>query len=90
MSKRIFDFEAYPCPDPRVMAWIEANGLYPNLIPVGVPAVIEDGNLTVTEFLLVQSDPNKPPHKSVNSDGSGFKKIERTVPLLSAPEDHGL
>jgi len=90
MTKRIFDFEAYPCPDPRVMAWIEANGLDPNLIPVAFPAVIEGDKLTVTEFILEQSDPNKPPHKAVSTDGSGFKKTQRTVPLLSAPEDHGL
>lgn len=90
MTKRIFDFEAYEVPDERVMAWIRANGLDPELIPVRFPAVIENGKLTVTEFILGQSDPNKPPHKVVSSDGNGFEKIQRTVPLLSAPEDHGL
>lgn len=90
MTKRVFDFEAYDCPDPRVMAWIEANGLDPALIPVALLAVIEGDRLTVTEFILRQTDPHKPPHKVVASDGSGFEKRERTVPLLSAPEDHGL
>lgn len=90
MTKRTFDFEAYPCPDSRVVAWIEANGLDPELIPVAVPAVIEDGQLTVTEFLLEQTVPGAPPHKMLSTDGTGYKKTQRTVPLLSAPEDHGL
>ena len=54
------------------MAWIEANGLDPELIPVAIPAVIEDGKLTVTEFLLEQTVPGAPPHKTMAEDGFTF------------------
>ena len=90
MSKRTIDFESYDMADPRVMGWIEANGLDPHNIPLSSSAVIQDGNLTVTEWLLEQTVPGAPPHKTLADDGNGYKKTRRTVPLLSAPEDHGL
>jgi len=90
MTKRILDFESYDHPDPRVIAWIEANKLDPNLIPANKPVVINGDKITVTEFVMEQTVPGAPPHKTMASDGSGLKKTQRTVPLLSAPEDHGL
>ena len=90
MTKRIIDFEAYEMADPRIMAWTEANGLDPHNIPLKSIAVIEDGQLSITEWVLEQTVPGAPPHKTLADDGNGYKRTQRTVPLLSAPEDHGL
>lgn len=90
MTNRTVDFSKYDAPDDRVLGFMAANGLDPNLIPAASTATIEGDTLTVTEFLLEQTVPGAPPHKSINSDGNGYKKTERTVPLLSAPENHGL
>lgn len=90
MTKRIINFESYDMAEPRLLAWIEANGLDPWQLPHAQSAVIEDGNLTVMEWILEQTVPGAPPHKTLADDGEGYKKARRTVPLLSAPEDHGL
>ena len=90
MTYRELDLSGYNHPDERVMAWIEANNLDPNLIPADLPVIINGDKLTVTEFLLEQTVPGAPPHKTMAEDGSGLKKTTRTVPLLSAPEAHGL
>jgi hypothetical protein len=90
MSSRTIDFESFEMADPRVMAWIEANGLDPNNIPLKSTAVIEDGELTVTEWLLEQTVPGAPPHKTLADDGNGYKRTLHTVPLLAAPEDYEL
>ena len=90
MTNRTIDLSGYNHPDPRVMAWIEANDLDPHQIPADFPVVIEDGNLTVMEWILESTVPGAPPHKTLADDGEGFKKAQRTVPLLSPPEDHGL
>jgi hypothetical protein len=88
MSKRVIYLSGYNHPDPRIMAWIEANGLDPHRIPVNAPVFIEDGQITVTEFVLEQTVPGAPPHKTLTDDG--WKSVQRAAPLLSSPEDHGL
>lgn len=90
MTERMIDFESYEDADSRLLAWVRANGLDPWQLPRAQSAVIEDGNLTVTEWILEQTVPGAPPHKTLREDGSGYKNRLRTVPLLSAPEDHGL
>ena len=90
MTKRSVDFSKYDAPDDRVLAFMAANGIDPYLVPAESVATIEGGEITVTEFLLEQAVPGAPPHKSINSEGTGYKRTTRTVPLLSAPEDHGL
>jgi len=79
VSKSVFQFHWYREPDERVLAWIRANNLDPHLIPVDSQAIMEDGNLTVTEITG-----NK------KRNGEGMETIERTVPLLSPPSEHGL
>jgi hypothetical protein len=89
MRNRYIDLSQYDA-DPRVMAWLEANGLDPHEIPANQHAQIFGEHLTVIEFVLEQTVPGAPPHKTMADDGSGYKKRLRTVPLLSAPEDHNL
>jgi len=90
LTNRIIDLASYGMANPKMMAWIESNGLDPNLIPLESTAVIDGNELTVTEWLLEQTVPGAPPHKTLADDHSGYKRTRRTVPLLSAPEDHGL
>lgn len=77
-------------PDPQRCAWLEANGIDPNVTPAAQYAQIHDGHITLLEFVLEQTVPGAPPHKTMADDGSGYKKRLRTVPLLSEPEDHNL
>ncbi|MCT9624284.1 hypothetical protein HWD94_03990 [Pseudarthrobacter equi] len=90
MTTQTIDFSRFNAPDDRVLAFLNANGLDPNTIPAQSTATIEDGNLTVSEFIFEQTVPGAPPHKTLNDDGTGCKKTTRTVPLVSAPEQHGI
>lgn len=90
MTKRSINLESYANADPRLLAWVQASGIDPWQIPQAQSVVIEDGNLTFTEWILESTVPGAPPHKTLAEDGQGYKRHQRTVPLLSAPEDHGL
>lgn len=89
MSRRI-NINTPVLPDPQIMAWFEANGIDPNNVPAAQEVLVEDGKLTYIEFEMRQTVPGAPPHKTLASDGSGYIKRLRTVPLVSAPEDHNL
>lgn len=90
MTERTVDFESYPEADPRLLAWIRANGLDPWQLPRAQSVVIANGSLTFTEWILEQTVSGAPPHKTLADDGQGYKRAQRTIPLVSAPEDHGL
>lgn len=82
MSRQI-DFTDYPMAHQPILNWIRANGLNPKHLPYDQTVEVGHGRLWVTKFLL---------------DSLGKKRIsdstaltERvTVPLISAPETHGL
>ena len=84
MKSRRITLDTAMLPDPKRMEWMEANGIDPWKVPASQEVLVEDGKLTFVEFVL---------------DPSGFKKLDadckperilRTVPLVSAPENHGL
>ena len=89
MSRRI-NINTPQLPDPRVMAWFTANGIDPGNVPAAQEVLVKDGELTFVEFLLEQTVPGAPPHKTMASDGSGYQKALRTIPMISSPEVHGL
>jgi hypothetical protein len=86
MSRRI-NLETPIIPDPKLCAWFEANGIDVHTVPVNQEVLVEDGNLTFIEF-EVDEDGIK-----LTDEGGwerGYRKRLRTVPLLSAPEDHNI
>jgi hypothetical protein len=85
MTKRRVDLNTPILPDPQMFAWIEANGVDPGTVLAAQVATIEDGKLTFLEFVRDDSGA-----KILNSEDTGFVKRERTVPLISPPEDHGV
>ena len=89
MSRRI-NINTPKLPNPQVMAWFEANGIDPGNVPAAQEVLVKDGELTFVEFLLEQTVPGAPPHKTMDADGSRYKKVLRTIPMTSAPEAHGL
>jgi hypothetical protein len=83
MTSRRINLETPVLPDPQRYAWIEANGIDPSTVPAAQEVLVEDGKLTFIQFAL-----NAEGQKQVRDDG--YEKVLRTVPLISAPENHGL
>lgn len=87
MTSRRINFNTPILPDPRVMAWCEANGIDPSNVPAEQGALVEDGRITFVEFVRNEDG------VKIIDDGGGdphYRRVLRTVPLLSAPEDHNL
>ena len=87
MNARGVNLNFESMPDPRVVAWLEANGLDPQDVPAAQEALVHDGHgvpvLAVAVFTRNED--------GVKIQGSfGFLKHIRVVPLQSAPEDHNL
>ena len=89
MSSRTIDLSKYDV-DPRVIAWLEANGIDPSNSPADQEAHIADGTLTIQEWELTQGPDDTRPHRTLNSEGNGWVRVTRTLALASPPEDHGL
>lgn len=83
MTSRRINFESFNIPDPRVMAWCEANGIDPHNVPAAQEVLIENGQITFLEFVRNEDG-------VIIIDGDSYAKVLRTVPLVSAPEDHNL
>jgi hypothetical protein len=71
--------------NPDQLAFIEANGLDPADVTAGQIAQVDGGKLTVR--VIARRD-NKT--RILNDAGDGYVTEKRTVPLLSAPENHNL
>jgi hypothetical protein len=86
MSRRI-DLSVFDA-DPRVIAWLDANGIDANHTPAAQEVLIEGDQLTYIEFLLGLDGCKVLSHRD---DGSPFyEKQLKTVTLVSAPENFGL
>jgi len=87
MSTRGVNLNFDSIPDPRAIAWLEANNLDPQDVPAAQEALVHDGHgvpvLAIAVFTRDQDG-----NKIIGS--FGFVKHIRVVPLLSAPEDHNL
>ena len=72
-------------PEPRVIAWLEANGIDPKTTPAAQEVLVTDDHLAYVRWI---SDPETGAYKI--RGGDSFLKEIVVVPLLSAPENHGL
>jgi len=88
MSRRI-NLDVPNLPDPRIVAWLEANNIDPKNTPAAQEALVEDNRVTLIEYVLGADGFKLPVH---DSDGEpiGWVKHTVTVPLISAPENHEL
>jgi len=86
MSSRRINLDTPVLPDPQRMAWLEANDVDPSTVPAAQEALVEDGKLTFVA--LVQEDGHSV-QDPTTSEHRWLKEL-RTVPLISAPENHGL
>jgi hypothetical protein len=84
VTTQLINLDTPVLPDPARCAWLEANGIDPAKVPAAQEVLVEDGQLTFVEFLY-RADGRK-----LVSPGGEVEKILRTVPLVSAPENHGL
>ncbi|MDQ0756072.1 hypothetical protein [Arthrobacter sp. B3I4] len=88
MSRRI-NLDKPNLPDPQCMAWLEANGIDPSGVPAAQEVLVEDDQITLVEYVRSLDGFKLPVHDS-NGELCGWKKHLVTVPMLSAPENHGL
>lgn len=87
MNTRGVNLNFDACPEPRVVAWLEANGLNPEDVPAAQEALVHDGHgVPVLAIAVFTRDEDG--NKIVG--GFGYLKHIRVVPLRSAPEDHNL
>lgn len=83
MSTRGVNINFSTVPDPRVLAWLQANHIDPKSVPAEQEVLVTDEHMAYAEFLS-------------NDDGTkvlggfGYLKQLKTVPLISAPENFGL
>ena len=85
MTTRRININTPILPDPQIFAWIQANGIDPGTVLAAQEVTVKDGQLTYLEFVRDESGV-----KVLSSDQTGYVKRERTVPLISPPEVHGL
>ena len=78
----------YPMAHPPVLAWLRANGLDTSRLLYDQTALIEAGELTVTEFVFEESGAKR---IARGADGN-FEAVTQTVtvPLISSPAAHNL
>ncbi|MET4095112.1 hypothetical protein [Arthrobacter sp. UYCu712] len=87
MTARRINLDVPNLPDPRLIAWFEANGIDPGQVPAAQEVLIDGDQLTYVEFYR---DPTGA--KILDEDGGDphYRKVLRTVTLTSAPENFGL
>jgi hypothetical protein len=85
MSKRGVNLNFPTCPEPRVIAWLEANNIDPMTVPAAQEVLVTDEHIAYVRWV---SDPETGAYKIMGGDG-WLKEIV-VAPLLSAPEDHNL
>jgi hypothetical protein len=83
MSSRRINLDTPVIPDPQRMEWMEANGIDPHMVPAAQEVLVEEGQITFVEFATATDG-----HKIIGP--AGYEKVLRTIPLVSAPENHGL
>lgn len=89
MSIRYIDINLPGLPDPRVVAWLEANNIDPGNTPAAQYIQVTDEHLIYQEFAKSPDGFKLPIHDS-KGEAVGWQKQMMSAPLLSAPENHGL
>lgn len=84
MSTRGVNINFEMTSEPRVIAWFEANGIDPNTVPIAQEVLVTDEHMAYVEFVLDADG------KKVLGGSFGYLKSIKVVPLISAPENHGL
>jgi hypothetical protein len=81
------NFTDYPMGHPPILAWLRANELDPSRLLYAQTALIDAGELTVTEFVFEESGA-----KRLAKRTDGFEAVVKTVtvPLISSPAAHNL
>lgn len=83
MSNRGVNINFPTIPEPRVIAWLEANNVKPETTPAAQEILVTDEHMAYVEYIF-----NENGTKTLGSDG--YLKQLKVVPLLSAPENFGL
>lgn len=83
MSRRRINLDVPDLPNEQHMAWLRANDIDPFDVPAAQEVLVDDGQITYVKF-----ERDADGIKIIGPDGC--EKVLRTVPLVSAPEDHGL
>lgn len=76
-------------PDPRVVAWLEANGIDPSDVPAAQYVRVTDEHLLYQTFATGPDGHKLPIHNS-SGEAVAWQLQMMSAPLLSAPEDHNL
>jgi hypothetical protein len=75
-----------PIPNDNLNGWLTANNIDPKSLPINQVVAVYEKYIVLTVFIF-----NEDGTKLLNRGGdAGYLKELRTVPLLSAPEDHNL
>lgn len=82
MSRRI-NFESMPIAHLPARKWLRANEVDPSMVPIAQEALVGDDTITLKVFVFSAHG------KQIGPDGEPIVQ-EITVPLISAPENHGL
>ena len=83
MSTRSVNTNYETHPEPRVIAWLEANGIDPATTPAAQEVLVTDDHMAYVEFIVGEDG------KKILG-GNGYLKLIKVVPLISAPENFGL
>lgn len=83
MTARGVNINFSELPDPRVIAWLEANGIDPATVPAAQEVLVSTDHMAYVEFIVDEQG------KKIQGSYSYLKQI-KTVPLISAPENFGL
>lgn len=85
MTDRRINLDVPDIPDPKICAWLEANGIDPSDVPAAQEVIVKDGEISFSQFVR-RGDMTR----VLNLAGDAYVKEARTVPMLSAPENFGL
>lgn len=83
MSTRGVNINFETTSEPRVLAWFDANGIDPHTVPVAQEVLVTDDHLAYVEFMRGEDG-------KLVLGGNGYLKQIKVIPLISAPENHGL
>jgi len=89
MTYRYVDLNVPNLPDPKICAWLEANGIDPELAPAAQYAQVTDEFVIYQEFMRGPDGFKLPVHDS-KGEACAWQKHIQVRPLVSPPEDHGL
>jgi hypothetical protein len=84
MSERRINLDTPVIPDPQRIAWMEANGIDPFSVPAAQEVLVTDHEIKFVQFVRSPDG-----IKKLSAEG-GYEKELVTLPLISAPQNHGL